>query len=90
MGTGEIRSLGHKSVIEAGWCRDVFINWFRIPLPKSVVKLTQQDLDKIRRLGPLSEPFDGVYNRLKPAQVRIGAPSLSPSPSPSPSPISSA
>ena len=47
-------------------------------------------LDKIRRLGPLSEPFDGVYNRLKPAQVRIGAPSLSPSPSPSPSPISSA
>ena len=69
-GTGEFHSLGHKTGIEAGWRRDVFINWFRIPLPASAVKLTQEDDNLIRRVGPLTEPYDTVYSKLRKPQVR--------------------
>ena len=72
-GTGQALKLGHKNDGEGGWKRDVFVNWFRIPLPVAAVQLTQQDLDKIRLLGPLTESYDTVYSKLKKRQVSCGS-----------------
>jgi hypothetical protein len=48
----------------------VYINWFRIPIPASLVDLDQADLDRIREVGPHSESYDTVYARLRKRQVR--------------------
>ena len=67
MGTGadNVKATG----IESGWCRQVFVNWFRIPIPQALVQLNQEDLDLIRRVGPLTQGFDSVYPRLTKAAV---------------------
>jgi len=60
MGTGEESEKKHQ----------VYINWFRIPIPASLVDLDQADLDRIREVGPHSESYDTVYARLRKRQVR--------------------
>ena len=49
--------------------RTTYVNWFRIPIPASLVDLDQADLDRIREVGPLSQTYDSVYLRLKKPQV---------------------
>ena len=49
--------------------RTTYVNWFRMPIPASLVSLNQADLDRIREVGPLSESYDTVYLRLRKSQV---------------------
>ena len=56
------------------WQKETFFNFFRVPLPSALVRLTQGDLDLIRAVGPFTKGYGGAYTLLQPSRVRCAYP----------------
>jgi hypothetical protein len=60
------------------WAQDTYVNVLHIPVPYALCPLSQDDLDLIRRIGPLTRSYQRVFVRLQVAHVSA-RPARSPS-----------
>ena len=80
-GTGTARANG--TALAKEYERAIFINFFRVPVPVSLPNLSQADVDELRRLGPFTNSYRGIYSMLQPTRVRslcVPLPRLPPPP----------
>lgn len=69
-GTSQDRIDGTGAAFRQAWQREVFFNYFRVPVPLSLAQLTQEDVDLLRRDGPLTQSYIvGGFELLHPRRV---------------------
>ena len=47
------------------WAQDTYVNVITIPIPEALFRLSQPELDEIRRVGPLTRPYERAFVRLQ-------------------------
>ena len=57
--------------LAATWKQDTYVNIIHIPLPRTLLNLTQEDLTELRDKGPMPNTFDAGKAMLRTEAVRI-------------------